>query len=155
MPLVFVYGTLKQGQPNHHRLLDAANGEAEFVSWAVTVQRFPLVIATEHNIPFLLNVPGDGARIHGEIYRVDAAMLDFLDRFEGVPAMYQRHPVELEVKEWAGGGEEAAALPRGAVTEAFVYSTNTYGPDWPALRRYESYDCNGDHGLKYRYREER
>ena len=65
---VFVYGTLKNGEPNHHWLTDAANGEAEFVTHAQTIVEFPLVIASKYNIPFLLNAPGVGKvsiiRIH-------------------------------------------------------------------------------------------
>ncbi|XP_029941859.1 gamma-glutamylaminecyclotransferase B [Salarias fasciatus] len=150
MTLLFVYGTLKRGQPNHHRLLDPAHGSAVFVAPALTVQRFPLIIATEYNIPFLLNLPGDGNRIHGELYRIDASMLEFLDDFEGVPARYQRHPVELEV---TGAGSEG--LKVGGRMEAFIYTTTTFKPEWPALQRFESYDADGDHGLKYCYPEDR
>lgn len=41
--LVFVYGTLKQGEPNYQVLIDKANGEAMFVGKAKTVDRWPLV----------------------------------------------------------------------------------------------------------------
>ena len=69
--------------------------------------------------------------------------------------MYQRVLVKLEVMEWAGeaeGGERPAA---GSITEAFVYNTTTYGPDWPSLPCYESYDSYGEHGLEYVTREAR
>lgn len=156
MTHVFVYGTLKKGQPNYFRMLDATKGKAEFLGSALTTEKFPLVIAGKYNIPFLLNIPGQGHRVHGEIYRVDGQMLEFLDEFESVPAMYQRCVVQLEVKEWAGKmeGGEAAPSP-GSTTEAFVYSTTTYQPDWTSLQHFESYDFNGDHGLRYTYREDR
>lgn len=150
MSRVFVYGTLKKGQPNHFRMFAGTNGKAEFLASAVTAEKYPLVIAGRHNIPFLLNIPGRGRRVHGEIYRVDDAMLRFLDDFEGVPAMYQRTLVKLEVKESAG-----RAPSPGDVTEAFVYSTTTYQPDWPSLPTHESYDAHGDHGLGYVAREGR
>lgn len=57
---VFVYGTLKSGQPNHFLMQDVKNGVAKFVSSAVTTEKFPLVVATRYNIPFLLNKPGTG-----------------------------------------------------------------------------------------------
>uniref|UniRef100_A0A672J7V9 Gamma-glutamylaminecyclotransferase n=1 Tax=Salarias fasciatus TaxID=181472 RepID=A0A672J7V9_SALFA len=101
-----------RGQPNHHRLLTRPTGSAVFVAPALTVQRFPLIIATEYNIPFLLNLPGDGNRIH-----------------EG--------------------------LKVGGRMEAFIYTTTTFKPEWPALQRFESYDADGDHGLKYCYPEDR
>ncbi|XP_056287618.1 gamma-glutamylaminecyclotransferase-like isoform X1 [Pseudoliparis swirei] len=156
MARVFIYGTLKKGQPNFYRLFDAANGKAEFLASACTTQRYPLVIAGEHNIPFLLNLPGQGYRVHGEIYEVDDKMLRSLDDFEDVPAMYQRTRVTLEVKEWVAktaAGEERPAA--GSATEAFLYSTTTYRPDWPSLTRYESYDAHGAHGLRYTTRSER
>ncbi|TNN56458.1 Gamma-glutamylaminecyclotransferase [Liparis tanakae] len=156
MARVFVYGTLKKGQPNFYRMVDAANGKAELLASACTTQRYPLVIAGEHNIPFLLDLPGQGYRVHGEIYEVDDKMLRFLDDFEDVPAMYQRTRVTLEVKEWAGKTAEGEERPAaGSATEAFLYSTTTYRPDWPSLTRYESYDAHGAHGLRYATRSER
>ncbi|XP_034404268.1 gamma-glutamylaminecyclotransferase-like [Cyclopterus lumpus] len=154
MARVFVYGTLKKGQPNYHRMFEGANGKAAFLASARTAQRYPLVIAGEHNIPFLLNLPGQGHRVHGEIYEVDDKMLRFLDDFEQVPDLYQRTRVTLEVKEWAGqaAGE---ARPAPGATEAFLYSTTTYRPDWPSLTCYESYDAHGAHGLRYVARTER
>ncbi|XP_067298958.1 gamma-glutamylaminecyclotransferase C-like [Pseudorasbora parva] len=130
---VFVYGTLKRGQPNHFRMWDAANGRAEFVAQARTVERYPLVIATKCNVPFLLNVPGMGQRVYGEIYSVDQKMLEFLDEFEMTPKIYQRTTIWLE---------ENAPKP-GSLIEAFVYSTTTYEPDWLQKQTYESYDAYG------------
>lgn len=57
---VFVYGTLKRGQPNHYLMTDANNGSAKFVSNAKTTQKFPLVVATRYSIPFLLFKPEVG-----------------------------------------------------------------------------------------------
>lgn len=153
MTRIFVYGTLKKGQPNYHRLFDSTNGKAEFLASALTADKYPLVIAGQHNIPFLLNIPGRGRRVHGEIYRVDDKMLRFLDDFEGVPAMYQRTPVRVEVKALAGQTEGEERSSPGSITEAFVYSTTAYQPDWPSLPGYENYDAFGDHGLEYVTRE--
>jgi len=58
--LVFVYGTLKRGQPNHHVLSDALTGEAVHVDGARTVIKYPLVIGSRYNIPFLLDQPHTG-----------------------------------------------------------------------------------------------
>ncbi|XP_056114577.1 gamma-glutamylaminecyclotransferase C-like [Rhinichthys klamathensis goyatoka] len=153
MAKVFVYGTLKKGQANYFRMRDHANGQAEFVAHARTVERYPLVIATEDNIPFLLNVPGTGQRVHGEIYSVDQKMLDYLDEFEDCPQMYQRTLIRLELQDGPGGGEHTPEA--GSSVEAFVYSTETYEPKWLQKPTYESYDSNGDHGLRYVCREDR
>ncbi|XP_066542678.1 gamma-glutamylaminecyclotransferase C-like [Hoplias malabaricus] len=151
MTHIFVYGTLKKGQPNHSRMLDVANGKAEFLSHAHTVEKYPLVIAGKYNIPFLLNVPGKGQQVQGEIYRVDDKMLEFLDRFEGCPKMYQRTRILLEEQQDVGEGN----LTGGNTTESFVYSTNTYEPEWLQKPTFNSYDAYGDHGLLYVTREAR
>ncbi|XP_043091660.1 gamma-glutamylaminecyclotransferase C-like [Puntigrus tetrazona] len=141
MQHVFVYGTLKKGQPNHVEMLDPANGRAEFLARARTVEPYPLVIATDENVPFLLDAPGTGRRVCGEIYRVDQKMLEFLDEFEDCPKTYQRTEIRLEVRDRDREGDN--------IQEAFVYSTITYEPEWLQKPTYESYDANGDHGLKY------
>ncbi|KAG9271006.1 gamma-glutamylaminecyclotransferase [Astyanax mexicanus] len=154
MTHVFVYGTLKKGQPNHDRMLDVSNGKSEFLCSASTVEKYPLIIAGKYNVPFLLNIPGKGQHVHGEIYSVDEKMLKFLDWFESCPHMYQRTRVLLKVEQQCGeGGEERPEL--GSTTEAFVYSTTTYEPDWLENTAFSSYDSYGDHGLLYVTREAR
>ncbi|KAL4608815.1 gamma-glutamylaminecyclotransferase [Arapaima gigas] len=156
MTHVFVYGTLKNGQPNYFRMTNRSNGKAVFCGHAHTVERFPLVIAGKYSIPFLLNIPGKGHQVKGEVYCVDPQMLQFLDEFEGCPHMYQRTRVNLEVEDWVGdsGMCEGKGAP-GSQMEAFVYSTTTYQPQWLTLPYLESYDAKGDHGLIYVSREYR
>lgn len=57
---VFVYGTLKKGEPNHHWITSKENGHAKFISNAQTIKKYPLIIASKYNIPFLLGNPGVG-----------------------------------------------------------------------------------------------
>ncbi|KAL0204328.1 hypothetical protein M9458_002346 [Cirrhinus mrigala] len=153
MAQVFVYGTLKKGQPNYFRMKNPDNGQADFLAHARTVEPYPLVIATKYSIPFLLNLPGTGQRVYGEIYHVDQKMLDFLDKFEGCPERYQRTKIQLEVQKRDGEGENT--LKPGSIVEAFVYSKNTYEPEWLQIPTYESYDAYGDHGLTYVIPEDR
>ncbi|XP_058404416.1 gamma-glutamylaminecyclotransferase [Diceros bicornis minor] len=149
MAHVFVYGTLKRGQPNHKVLLGGTNGCAAFQGQGQTAEPYPLVIAGEHNIPRLLNVPGQGYHVVGEIYAVDEQMLCFLDEFEGCPDMYQRTPVRIVVLEWEG-------MPAADRTvQCFVYSTATYPPEWLHLPYHNNYDSQGQHGLRYNPRENR
>lgn len=153
MTHVFIYGTLKKGQPNYHNMLDTTKGSAKYLGQARTMDKYPLVIAGKYNIPFLLNVPGEGQRVQGEIYSVDDQMLKYLDWFEGCPQMYQRTRVLLEVEEWVGEGEGTSQV--GSATDAFVYSTTTYMPEWLQYPTFDSYDTCGDHGLQYITREAR
>ncbi len=57
---VFVYGTLKRGQPNHYRFQDDARGHASFLGEATLCEKYPLVVATKYNIPMLLDQPDTG-----------------------------------------------------------------------------------------------
>ena len=59
---IFVYGTLKRGNPNYFRL-SAKYGVAKFVGVAKLVKNYPLVIASQYNIPFLLGAEGKG-KVH-------------------------------------------------------------------------------------------
>lgn len=82
--LVFVYGTLRQGQPNHPWLAGAnPEGEGELPG------------AVLHDLgPFPMAVEGPG-RIHGEVYAVSARCLADLDRLEGHPRLYERQLLRL------------------------------------------------------------
>ena len=54
---IFVYGTLKTGEPNHYWFEEASvthRASVELVGAGVTQERLPLIIATEFNIPMLL-----------------------------------------------------------------------------------------------------
>lgn len=97
---VFVYGTLKRGQPNHYWLSDSTSGigaSATFVADGRTTRKFPLVIGTRYNIPFLLEQPGTGHLVHGEVYAVDAAKLAHLDVLEDYPKFYGRQQESIEL----------------------------------------------------------
>ncbi|XP_036331369.1 putative gamma-glutamylcyclotransferase CG2811 isoform X1 [Rhagoletis pomonella] len=96
---VFVYGTLKRGEPNHHWLTRPENGHSRFVCEAQTVQKFPLVIGTRYNIPFLLNKPGAGHNICGEVYEVDDTMFANLDVLEDYPNYYDREIQQVKSKD--------------------------------------------------------
>jgi gamma-glutamylcyclotransferase (GGCT)/AIG2-like uncharacterized protein YtfP len=82
--LVFVYGTLKRGHPNHHWLAGAAFlGEA----------RLPGAVL--HDLgPFPMAIRGQGC-VWGEVFGVDAARLARLDGLEGAPRLYERHVMGL------------------------------------------------------------
>ena len=55
---VFVYGTLKKGQPNYYLMEDPENGFQRFVCNGKTAKQFPLVVASAGNIPFMLDHEG-------------------------------------------------------------------------------------------------
>lgn len=57
---IFVYGTLKRGEPNNGVMNDETKGSCSFIGNGRTVNKFPLIIATDYNIPFCLNKPNIG-----------------------------------------------------------------------------------------------
>ena len=60
MHRVFVYGTLKKGQPNFYLIEDASIGLSKYVGEGVTAYKWPLVINTPYKIPFILDNIGFG-----------------------------------------------------------------------------------------------
>ena len=84
---VFVYGTLRAGEPNHylldhHAMVRRARTEPAFE--LVSLGAFPAMIA------------GGATAVVGEVYDVDAVTLAALDRLEGHPRFYRRTRIALE-----------------------------------------------------------
>jgi gamma-glutamylaminecyclotransferase len=77
--LLFVYGTLKEGFFNHH-----INRGERLPGEFVTRQRFPLYLIGPRYLPWLVNAPGEGEHVVGQLYRVDQAMLQVMDELERV-----------------------------------------------------------------------
>ncbi|KAI6241515.1 Gamma-glutamylcyclotransferase family protein [Aphelenchoides fujianensis] len=94
---VFVYGTLKKGEPNAATMMDGAGGRSRFVGEAETVRQFPLIISTQFNIPFLLKDPGRGKKrvncllffnLVDETAKTTAHSLRFNERVESKPPVF-------------------------------------------------------------------
>jgi len=87
MTRVFVYGTLRRGESNHHLLATAV-----FVCEARTTPDYTLFALDGH--------PGMGVGgttgVIGELYDVDTTTLAALDELEGYPGWYDRRAVSLE-----------------------------------------------------------
>lgn len=88
--LVFVYGSLMQGQSNAHHM-----PAGSFVRRARTGRGWALVSLG----PWPALVVGDGqvhGRVHGEVHAVPTAELPRLDAFEDVPDLYVRRAIALD-----------------------------------------------------------
>ncbi|EFO22354.2 hypothetical protein LOAG_06127 [Loa loa] len=139
MALVFVYGTLKRGEPNASIMADLITGMHRFVGTGKTINTYPLIIASEYNIPFCLDKPGIGNRINGELYEIDEQKLEVLDEFEGHPTFYRRQSQEVEMDH------------NGTIVTAWIYML----PRWtPSLLQgssdyLETYNSNGPHNRPY------
>jgi gamma-glutamylaminecyclotransferase len=103
---VAVFGTLKSGFPLHDRGLS----HARFVAPCRTVRPYPMLVAGPRFAPMILNEPGSGYRLEGELYAVDSASLSHLDQLESVgePGNFR---ASIEVED----------LRDGACVSAFVY----------------------------------
>ncbi|PNX78242.1 hypothetical protein L195_g034219 [Trifolium pratense] len=104
--LIFAYGTLKRGFPNHGLMEDLkTKDDAVFMDTCFTENPYPLVIGP-HGIPYLINLPGSGQRVKGEVYAVSDEAVIRLDEFEGVRnGFYERIPVVVVTE----GGEKVEA----------------------------------------------
>lgn len=111
---VFIYGTLKKNEPNG---VELSNRNAIFIGHGTTVDKWPLVVGTSVNIPFILNKKGFGKvssaasaislavnfydffhqQIHGEIYQIDQSTKQFLDEFEQVDqGLYSCRTIQVQ-----------------------------------------------------------
>ncbi|CAK9166904.1 unnamed protein product [Ilex paraguariensis] len=107
--LIFVYGTLKRGFPNHYPIQDQlTSNDAVYLGSYITVHQFPLVCGP-YGIPFLLNLPQSDChhRVHGELYAVSSLGLEVLDEFEGTSlGHYERLPIQVCGGSGSDGGGE-------------------------------------------------
>lgn len=90
--MVFVYGTLKQGFPNF-----ATNRGQRVPGSFVTAQAYPLYLVGPRCTPWMLDLPGQGQPVAGQLFEVDDATLQAMDLLERVaePDGYRR--VRLQV----------------------------------------------------------
>lgn len=135
---VFVYGTLKRGQYNHH-----------WIEGGSYLGRRQLRGAQLHHLggyPMAVLHEGSDGVIHGELYRVNAAGLNRLDQLEGYPGFYDRTELQLcdGTTAWLYHGgrhqvSEAPLIPMGDwdTTPVLHYGSNLNPerlqqrcPDW-------------------------
>ncbi|KAL3837941.1 hypothetical protein ACJIZ3_022532 [Penstemon smallii] len=130
--LIFTYGTLKQGFSNHVLLQELiATGDASFIGSYRTRENFPLVCGP-YRVPFLLNLPGCGRRVSGELYAVSSKALARMDDLEGVTlGHYERLPIELQGED----GDETI------VAASAYYGHRSYAEALWKRNGEEGYDC--------------
>ena len=104
---IFVYGTLKRGYPN----FDTGMGGTAFVGAYRTVELYPLVIGGPWLSPNLIDEPGVGHQVTGEIFTATDEAVEFLDHFEMTHIAIGYRRVERSFE----------ALDGDTVTTAWVY----------------------------------
>lgn len=108
LPLLFVYGSLKEGFPNFH-----VNKGRRVAGDYRTAQAHPFFLVGGR-LPCLMLPAGRGHRVAGQLFEVDAPALAAMDRLErvGEPGGYRRAVIEVEP---IGAGLGAQRV------DAFVY----------------------------------
>ena len=127
--LVFVYGTLKKGFPNHDRHM----ASARLLGTYRTRNRYRLILNGERLSPCMIAGKNAGYRVIGEVYEVDRTGLSRMDRLERINCAdgYRRYRIMVD----RFGGPHSDAL------EAFVYLKDPHIIDDPrsaALKEYTS-----------------
>jgi gamma-glutamylaminecyclotransferase len=133
MAKVFVFGTLKKGFPLH----DVALCGARFLGTYRTIHPIPLVIAGPWFAPMMLDQPGIGMRVEGELYEIDDAELTQLDDLESlgeignfrksihVEAVHERLMVEAAA--YMKANELADPIHSGYLAD---YQDHRFVPPW-------------------------
>jgi gamma-glutamylaminecyclotransferase len=91
--LVFVFGTLKEGFPNF-AINQGRRVGAAYRTW----QPHPLYLMGSRHVPWMIDAPGSGDHVAGELYTVDAAALAAMDELEGVGTPDGYHRKTLQVR---------------------------------------------------------
>jgi len=99
--LVFVFGTLKEGFPNFE-----ANAGVRIPGIFVTHERYPFYLVGQRHSPWLLNTPGRGEHVLGQVFQVDLEALDQMDLLErvGEPDGYERVQIQVTSQSQDSGG---------------------------------------------------
>nr|XP_054762180.1 putative gamma-glutamylcyclotransferase CG2811 [Lytechinus pictus] len=139
---LFLYGTIKSDQPNHSFIPKEDPQRCRFLGTGKTETKWPLVIATKYNFPFLLDCEGEGYNVEGEVYEMDNGLLSYIDEKEGYPDHYARRQVNIVLDKMADDPE-----PNTSKTlRCWYYLLPRFSPSVLALEKYKSYDSYGAHG---------
>jgi gamma-glutamylaminecyclotransferase len=136
--LVFVFGTLKAGFPNC-----TVNQGRRVGGVFRTVLPHPLYLMGDRHVPWMIDVPGSGQCVAGEVYEVDAAALAAMDELEGVGRADGYHRKALQVQ-----GDDAT------VVLAQVYMKHTEQVTQGDVRDGPLAEYTLEHAARYRKRGE-
>lgn len=104
--LVFVFGTLKEGFPNHH-----VNRGKRLAGTFSTTLPYPLYLVGKRRSPWMIDEPTRGSHVRGQVFEVDEVALRQMDVLERVdePDGYRRKRIGVVSSE------------DGSTLDVFVY----------------------------------
>ena len=119
---LFVFGTLKHGFCNAH-----VNRGRRIGGAFVTVQPYPLYIVGPRHLPWLVQRPGQGHPVLGQLFEVDEPMLTEMDRLERItePLWYRRELLQVQPRD---GGDASGAWVYFGSPERLALETVHAGP---------------------------
>ena len=134
---VFVFGTLKEGFPNF-----ATNRGTRLQGSFTTVDRFPFYLVGDRHSPWLVNAPGQGSSVVGQIFEVDDEALAAMDKLERIAEVDGYRRIELTVR----------AVESSAVISVYAYlkQPKHFEPSQVRLGPLSEYTL--DHAALYRPR---
>jgi gamma-glutamylaminecyclotransferase len=100
---LFAFGTVKNGFPLHEKALPDVPSLGAYR----TVQPYPMVVAGPWFAPMMLNQPGKGLRVRGELYRIDDVQLSAIDAIESIGRPGNLR-ISIDVEPLQGGPAVAA-----------------------------------------------
>ena len=109
--ILFIYGSLKRGHLNHHRIADQ-----EYLGDAITEPHYRIIAIGKYG--GLIRDEANGTAVKGELWAVTPAALANLDAFEGGEGDWIRGPVAIceggQVQAYLWTGPVPAEVPSGA-----------------------------------------
>jgi gamma-glutamylaminecyclotransferase len=99
-----------------------------------TIEKYPLVLYGERYVPCMLNCPGDGHQVEGELYEVDDEGLNRIDALERIQESdgYRRSVIRVKSNERSNQEIKKAfayLMPPEQVTDRRSRYLKTYGMD--------------------------
>ncbi|KAI9178080.1 hypothetical protein LWI28_022484 [Acer negundo] len=147
--LIFTYGTLKQGFPNHNLMQDLiSQNDAVYLGPFITQQPYPLECGL-HGIPYLINLAGSGNRVKGELYSVSSRGLVRLDELEGTSiGHYDRLPIQVQSEDGAVSNDGEAYFANSIFGERLWEKKGKVGMSEYSQRDGREYVRIGDRVIK-------
>lgn len=95
---LFIYGTLKHGFPNFDPAVSGVIRPGAFR----TIELYPLHLTGPWGSPVLINEPGQGKVVVGEVHDVTIDQLMWFDEFEGTRLSHGYDRVRIKVSDDGG-----------------------------------------------------
>ena len=108
--LLFIYGTLKRGERNHHALVNA-----HYLNKSCTSPDYLLVDLGTY--PGMVEKPQEGFSVQGELFEIPYKLIIELDKIEDAPFLFNLEPITL-----ANGSKAFAYLYKQSIAGKKILS---------------------------------